>query len=158
MKANKGAPGVDEVTLEKFETDLKSNLYKIRELDVLGQRSPTTGESGGVYPKSHGGGTRMLGVPTVVDRIAQTVVAGRIEAKVEPPYSLRLLWLSSEPVGQGRGGGMPAAMLEVRLDHRHGYPEVLRQRSLGPRAKGGAGALYRAVGGGSRNAVAGCTA
>ena len=37
-------------------------------------------------PKSHGGGTRVLGVPTVADRIAQTVVARRLEDKVEPIF------------------------------------------------------------------------
>jgi RNA-directed DNA polymerase len=37
-------------------------------------------------PKSHGGGVRVLGVPTVADRIAQTVVARRLEAKVEPIF------------------------------------------------------------------------
>jgi retron-type reverse transcriptase len=34
-------------------------------------------------PKSHGGGTRILGVPTVADRVAQTVVARRLETRVE---------------------------------------------------------------------------
>jgi retron-type reverse transcriptase len=29
VKANKGAPGVDEVSIEEFEKDLKGNLYKI---------------------------------------------------------------------------------------------------------------------------------
>src|SRR5918996_261600 len=37
-------------------------------------------------PKPHGGGTRILGVPTIADRIAQTVVARRLEAKVEPIF------------------------------------------------------------------------
>jgi RNA-directed DNA polymerase len=37
-------------------------------------------------PKPHGGGTRMLGVPTVADRVAQTVVARRLEGKVEPIF------------------------------------------------------------------------
>src|SRR3977135_2704307 len=37
-------------------------------------------------PKPHGSGTRTLGVPTVADRIAQTVVARRLEAKVEPIF------------------------------------------------------------------------
>jgi group II intron reverse transcriptase/maturase len=36
--------------------------------------------------KSHGEGTRVLGVPTVADRIAQTVVAGELERKVEPIF------------------------------------------------------------------------
>ena len=37
-------------------------------------------------PKPHGGGTRVLGVPTIADRIAQTVVAGRLQEKVEPIF------------------------------------------------------------------------
>jgi group II intron reverse transcriptase/maturase len=37
-------------------------------------------------PKPHGDGTRVLGVATVADRIAQTVVARRLEAKVEPIF------------------------------------------------------------------------
>ncbi|MFZ0835228.1 MAG: reverse transcriptase domain-containing protein, partial [Mycobacterium sp.] len=37
-------------------------------------------------PKPHGGGTRVLGVPTVADRIAQTVVAARLEEQVEPIF------------------------------------------------------------------------
>jgi retron-type reverse transcriptase len=37
-------------------------------------------------PKPHGGGTRILGVPTVADRIAQTVAARRLEEKVEPIF------------------------------------------------------------------------
>ena len=37
-------------------------------------------------PKPHGGGTRTLGVPTIADRVAQTVVARRLEAKVEPIF------------------------------------------------------------------------
>ena len=37
-------------------------------------------------PKPHGSGTRMLGIPTVADRVAQTVVARRVEEKVEPVF------------------------------------------------------------------------
>lgn len=37
-------------------------------------------------PKAHGAGTRMLGVPTVGDRVAQTVVAAHLEARVEPVF------------------------------------------------------------------------
>ena len=37
-------------------------------------------------PKPHGGGTRMLGVPTVADRVAQTVVAMELEKVVEPMF------------------------------------------------------------------------
>ena len=37
-------------------------------------------------PKAHGGGTRILGVPTVGDRVAQTVVAAHLGARVEPVF------------------------------------------------------------------------
>jgi retron-type reverse transcriptase len=37
-------------------------------------------------PKPHGGGTRILGVPTISDRVAQTVVARRLQVKVEPIF------------------------------------------------------------------------
>ncbi len=55
------------------------------EPDVLRQLRPAPGESGGI-PKRHGGGTRVLGVPCVADRIAQTVVAARLEKTVEPVF------------------------------------------------------------------------
>jgi len=85
VKANKGAPGVDEVTLGEFEADLKNNLYKIWNRMSSGSYFPPPVKAVEI-PKLHGGGTRVLGVPTVADRIAQTVVAGRIETKVEPIF------------------------------------------------------------------------
>ena len=85
VKANKGAPGVDGVDLETFETDLESNLYKIWNRMSSGSYFPPPVNAVEI-PKPHGGGTRVLGVPTIADRIAQTVVAGRLEEKVEPIF------------------------------------------------------------------------
>ena len=85
MKANKGAPGVDGVTLAEFEKDLKDNLYKIWNRMSSGTYFPPPVMAVEI-PKPHGGGTRILGVPTVADRVAQTVVAARLEAKVEPMF------------------------------------------------------------------------
>ena len=85
VKANKGAPGVDELTLGEFETDLKNNLYRIWNRMSSGSYFPPPVLAVPI-PKPHGGGTRMLGVPTVADRIAQTVVANRIGGKVEPIF------------------------------------------------------------------------
>jgi group II intron reverse transcriptase/maturase len=85
VKANKGAPGVDKVTIEEFETDLKNNLYRIWNRMSSGSYFPPPVKAVEI-PKSHGGGVRVLGVPTVADRIAQTVAARRLEAKVEPIF------------------------------------------------------------------------
>ena len=85
VKANKGAPGVDEVTLGAFETDLKNNLYRVWNRMASGSYFPPPVKAVEI-PKPHGGGTRVLGVPTIADRIAQTVVAKRLEVKVEPIF------------------------------------------------------------------------
>ena len=74
VKANQGAPGVDGVTLEVFEKDLKNNLYKIWNRMSSGSYFPPPVKAVEI-PKPHGGGTRTLGVPTISDRVAQTVVA-----------------------------------------------------------------------------------
>jgi RNA-directed DNA polymerase len=85
VKANKGAPGVDGCSIEGFEKDLKNNLCKIWNRMSSGSYFPPPVRAVEI-PKSHGGGTRILGVPTVADRIAQTVVARRLEARAEPAF------------------------------------------------------------------------
>ena len=85
VKANKGAPGVDGCSLEEFESDLKNNLFKIWNRMSSGSYFPPPVLAVEI-PKPHGGGTRVLGVPTVADRVAQTVAARRLEAKVEPIF------------------------------------------------------------------------
>src|SRR5665811_1540585 len=82
VAANKGAPGVDGQTLDEFESDLKGNLYKIWNRMSSGSYFPPP-VKGVEIPKPHGGGVHLLGVPCVSDRVAQTVVARRLEGKVE---------------------------------------------------------------------------
>ena len=74
VAANKGAPGVDEQTLAEFEADLRNNLYKIWNRMSSGSYFPPPVKAVAI-PKPHDGGVRLLGVPTVADRVAQTVVA-----------------------------------------------------------------------------------
>jgi group II intron reverse transcriptase/maturase len=85
VKANKGAAGVDGCSIEDFESDLKANLYKIWNRMASGSYVPPAVRAVPI-PKPHGNGVRVLGVPTVADRIAQTVVAARLEGKVEPIF------------------------------------------------------------------------
>src|SRR5947209_15456142 len=82
VKANKGAPGVDEQDLDAFEKDLEDNLYKVWNRMSSGTWFPPPVRAVEI-PKPHGGGTRMLGVPTVADRIAQTAVALQLEPRTE---------------------------------------------------------------------------
>ena len=81
VAANKGAPGVDGQSISEFEKDLKNNLYRVWNRMSSGSYFPPPVRV--EIPKSHGGGTRTLGVPTVADRIAQTVVALTLEPRVE---------------------------------------------------------------------------
>lgn len=85
VKANKGAPGVDGVTLDEFDKDLGNNLYKIWNRMSSGTYFPPPVKAVEI-PKAHGDGVRVLGIPCVGDRIAQTVVAARLEAEVEPIF------------------------------------------------------------------------
>jgi RNA-directed DNA polymerase len=82
VKANDGAAGVDGCSIEDFEKDLKDNLYKIWNRMSSGSYFPPPVRAVEI-PKPHGGGTRILGVPTVADRIAQTVVAMLLEPRTE---------------------------------------------------------------------------
>jgi RNA-directed DNA polymerase len=82
---NKGAPGVDGQALADFEADLKDNLYKIWNRMSSGSYFPPPVRAVEI-PKPHGGGSRTLGVPTVADRIAQTVVAMFLERLAEPRF------------------------------------------------------------------------
>jgi RNA-directed DNA polymerase len=80
VRANKGAAGVDRCSMEMFEKDLKKNLYKIWNRMSSGTYFPPAVKAVEI-PKP--GGTRILGVPTVADRIAQTVVALTLEVRTE---------------------------------------------------------------------------
>ena len=84
VKNNQGAPGVDNVSLEKFESNLKNNLYKIWNRMSSGSYVPPAVKAVEIPKKS--GGTRILGVPTVADRVAQMVAKIYFEPKVEPYF------------------------------------------------------------------------
>jgi RNA-directed DNA polymerase len=84
VRANNGAPGVDAVGIAAFEEDLRGNLYKIWNRMSSGSYFPPPVRMVEI-PKPQGG-VRVLGVPTVEDRVAQTVVAMVLERKVEPIF------------------------------------------------------------------------
>ncbi|HEY7824351.1 MAG TPA: group II intron reverse transcriptase/maturase, partial [Acidimicrobiia bacterium] len=85
VKQNAGAAGIDEQSVAEFEQDLKGNLYKIWNRLSSGTYFPPPVKMVEI-PKRDGGGVRVLGVPTVGDRVAQTVVAEALEELVEPVF------------------------------------------------------------------------
>jgi RNA-directed DNA polymerase len=84
VKSNKGAAGVDGQTIEQFEADLGGNLYKIWNRMSSGSYFPPPVRAVAIPKKS--GGERILGVPTVGDRIAQMVVKQLIEPDRDPIF------------------------------------------------------------------------
>ena len=84
VKANQGAAGVDTESIADFEKELKNNLYKVWNRMSSGSYFPPPVRTVAI-PKA-GGGQRMLGIPTVSDRIAQMVVKMHLEPLVEPCF------------------------------------------------------------------------
>ena len=63
VKVNQGAAGVDGVSIADFEADLRNNLFKIWNRMSSGTYFPPAVRAVEIL-KQHGGGTRMLGIPT----------------------------------------------------------------------------------------------
>jgi RNA-directed DNA polymerase len=84
VKANSGAAGVDQQTLDDFSLNLKDNLYKIWNRMSSGTYFPPAILAVTIPKKA--GGERILGIPTVSDRIAQMVVKLTFEPLVEPYF------------------------------------------------------------------------
>ena len=84
VKANAGAAGIDKESLEDFARDRKDNLYKLWNRMSSGSYFPPAVKSVPIPKKS--GGKRVLGIPTVGDRICQMVVKLVFEPMVEPSF------------------------------------------------------------------------
>jgi RNA-directed DNA polymerase len=85
VKANRGAAGVDGVTLAIFEQNLKGNLYKIWNRLSSGSYFPPPVRLVEI-PKDDGGKRPLVGIPTVADRVAQTAAKMVLEPLVEPVF------------------------------------------------------------------------
>ncbi len=84
VRANQGAAGVDEQSIQDFEAKLSDNLYKLWNRLSSGSYLPPPVRRVDI-PKANGG-TRPLGIPTVADRIAQEVVRRYLEPLLEPKF------------------------------------------------------------------------
>ena len=84
VKTNAGSAGVDKETIDDFERDLKNNLYRIWNRMSSGSYFPPPVKAVAIPKKN--GGERILGVPTVADRVAQMTVKLVLEPTVEPIF------------------------------------------------------------------------
>jgi len=85
VRANNGAPGVDAVSITRFQDDERNNLYKLWNRMSSGSYMPGPVRAVEI-PKDHGAGVRTLGVPNTVDRVAQTAAAMLLEERLEPIF------------------------------------------------------------------------
>ncbi len=85
VRTNGGAPGVDRESIGVFAAEEANNLYKLWNRMSAGSYMPAPVRAVEI-PKDHGTGVRVLGVPTVADRVAQTVVARLLEDRLEPVF------------------------------------------------------------------------
>jgi RNA-directed DNA polymerase len=86
VKANQGAPGVDGMTVEDFPAFAREHWPSIRQAlrDETYHPSPVRRTE---IPKRHGQGKRMLGIPTVVDRLIQQAIAQVLGPLFDPDFS-----------------------------------------------------------------------
>ncbi len=85
VRANNGAPGVDAVSITRFQDNERNNLYKLWNRMSSGSYMPGPVRAVEI-PKDHGAGVRTLGVPNTVDRVAQTAAAMLLEERLEPIF------------------------------------------------------------------------
>lgn len=105
VKANRGGMGIDGQSIAEFEQQLENNLYKLWNRMASGSYMPPPVKRVDI-PKADGG-VRPLGIPTVADRIAQTVVKRFLEPELEAhfhpdSYGYRPGKSAHQAIGQAR--------------------------------------------------------
>lgn len=86
VKRNKGAPGIDGITIEKYEENLEENLQELREEVISWTYQPTPVKRVEI-PKSGGKGVRLLGIPIIKDRILHMAIKMVLEPILDPKFS-----------------------------------------------------------------------
>lgn len=116
VKSNRGAPGVDHVTIEKFESNLKQELRQLHQALVSGSYRPQ--EILRRWIPKLGGGERPLGIPTIRDRVVQ----GALRSVLEPIFERDF---AAHSYGFRPGLGCRDALRRVQSLLDHGYTWVV---------------------------------
>lgn len=116
VQANGGAPGCDGQTVEQFEQDLGVNLRALHE--QLQQKTYRPRPVRRVEIAKEDGGTRLLGIPTVRDRIVQQALLQVLQPLFEPEFS-------DYSHGFRPNRGCPSALDVVDRAVRYGYEWIV---------------------------------
>ncbi len=84
VRSNKGAPGIDGMTVEELVPYLKREWPRIREELLKGTYEPAPVRRTEI-PKLNGDGMRPLGIPTVLDRMIQQAILHMLTPIFDPP-------------------------------------------------------------------------
>ncbi len=87
VKANRGGPGVDGMTVDEFLDYLRAHAVEIVETVKAGKYKPQPVRRV-MIPKEEKGKFRPLGIPTAVDRVIQQAIAQKLSDEYEPVFSL----------------------------------------------------------------------
>ena len=116
VKANKGAPGVDGMTIEAALPWLKENHKELVEKIRKGKYTPSPVRRVEI-PKPDGG-IRKLGIPTVTDRIIQQAIAQQLMPIYEPLFS-------EDSFGYRPGRSAKDAILRIKEYAEQGYTRAV---------------------------------
>lgn len=116
VKDNRGAPGIDGMTVEAVLPWLQENVEELRQKIREGKYKPDPVRRA-VIPKPDGSGERMLGIPTVIDRILQQAIALKLTPIFEPVFA-------DESYGYRPDRNCQKAMARVKEYADEGYIHV----------------------------------
>ncbi|AGX86201.1 group II intron maturase-specific domain-containing protein [Candidatus Symbiobacter mobilis] len=111
VKANKGAPGIDGVTMEDFPAHARAHWPAVRKQIREGRYQPQAVRR--VEIPKHGGGERLLGIPTIMDRVIQQAIAQVLTPIFDPTFS-------ESSYGFRPGGNAHQAIRQVQATVKEG--------------------------------------
>ena len=118
---------MDAVSIAEFQERWRDNLYKLWNRMSSGSYFPGPVRAVEI-PKDHGAGVRVLGVPNVADRVAQTAAAMLLEEKLEPIFHPDSYGYRPGRSAHDALAACSAAVLGEGLGDRSRHPGLLRLR------------------------------
>jgi RNA-directed DNA polymerase len=130
---NKGAPGVDGITVRRLPGILKARWPEIEEQLLQGRYQPQPVRR--VRIPKPAGGTRNLGIPTVIDRVIQQAVLQRLQPRwdstfSEHSYGFRPGRSAHQAVAQAQAYGIDGYRFVVDIDLAKFFDRVNHDRLL----------------------------